>query len=105
MTGTQAAEGRGLELERKGVHLGRKSVERRIRSFFRHERMAVRSVGRGVGTAIILRTVAVPSPLKRTILCLPRYAATAASPMVEYVDPAPVVTYAAPAPVIEYIAP
>ena len=33
------------------------------------------------------------------------YAATAASPTLEYVDPAPVVTYAAPAPVIEDIAP
>ena len=32
-------------------------------------------------------------------------AATAASPMVEYVDPAPFVTYAAPAPVFEYVAP
>ena len=31
------------------------------------------------------------------------YAATAASPMVEYVDPAPVVTNAAPAQVIEYV--
>ena len=32
-------------------------------------------------------------------------AATAASPMVEYVDPAPFVTYAVPAPVFEYVAP
>ena len=66
--------------------------------------------------SITLRSVAVPSPLKRAIWCLPRldaataspaatYAATAASPMVEYVDPAPVVTYAAPAPEIEYTAP
>ena len=95
----------------------RRRRERRIRSLFRHEQMAIKMA---VVTAqhhsaqrcctIATQTVVSPSAT---------YAASAALPMVEYVDPAPVVpapvteyvatatavTYAAPAPVDGYVAP
>ena len=92
----------------------RRRRERRIRSFFRHEQMAVqmavvsaqhhsaqrcRSIANQTDDSLPAATYAATASAAAT------YAATAASPMVEYVDPAPVVTYAAPAPVIEYIAP
>ena len=83
----------------------RRRRERRIRSFVRHEKMAVqmavvsaqhhsaqrcRSIATQTDDIVPAATCAAAASPAAT------YAATAASPMVEYADPAPVVTYAAP---------
>ena len=88
--------------------------ERRIRSFFRHEQMAIKmavvsaqhhSAQRCCSVAAQTDDEVPAATYAATASPAATFAATAASPMVEYVDPAPFVTYAAPAPVIEYIAP
>ena len=84
-----------LDVARATPTSARRRRERRIRSFFRHGQMAVVTAQHHSAQrccTIATQTVGSPSAT---------YAATAASPMVEYVDPAPV----APAPVIEYVAP
>ena len=93
----------------------RRRRERRIRSFFRHEQMAVQMavVSAQHHSAQRCRSIAtqtddfVPAATCAAIASpAATYAATAASPMVEYMDPAPVVTCAAaPAPMIEHITP
>ena len=92
----------------------RRRRERRIRSFFRHEQMAVQMavVSAQHHSAQRCRSIAsqtddfVPAATcAATASPAATYAATAASPTVGYMDPAPVVTYAATAPVIEHIAP
>ena len=93
----------------------RRRRERRIRSFFRHEQVAIKMAvvtaqHHSAQRCCTIATQTDDSPASS-------YAATAASPMVEYMDPAPVspapvfgyvapapaVTYAAPAPVVGYV--
>ena len=98
------------DVARAGPTSARRRRERRFRSFFRHEQMAIKlavvsaqhhsaqrccSVATQTGDEVPAMTYAAAASL--VAAC----AATAASPMVEYVDPAPV----APAPVFEYVAP
>ena len=92
----------------------RRRRERRIRSFFRHEQMAVKmavvsaqhhSAQRCCSVATQTVDEVPATTFDATSLPVAACAATAASPMVEYVVPAPSVTYAAPASVFEYVAP
>ena len=110
------------DVARAGPTSARRRRERRIRSFFRHEKMALKldhssqrccSVATQTGDGVPATVYAATASL--VAAC----AASAASPMVEYVDPAPIVlapvfgsvapapavTYSAPAPVFEYVAP
>ena len=75
---------------------------RRIRSFFRHEQKAVQMAVVSAQHHSAQRCCSIATQTDDFVLAA-TYAATAASKMVECVDPAPVVTYAAPAPVIEYV--
>ena len=105
------------DVARAGPTSARRRRERRFRSFFRHEQMAVKiavvsAQHHSAQRCCTIATQTDDSPASS-------YAATAASPMVEYMDPAPVspasvfgyvaptpaVTYAAPAPVVGYVAP
>ena len=116
------------DVARAGATSARRRRERRIRSFFRHEQMAIKlavvsaqhhssqrccSVATQTGVEVPATVyAATASPVAAC-------AASAASPMGEYVGPAPVVpapvfgsvapapavTYAAPAPVDGYVAP
>ena len=102
------------DVARAGPTSARRRRERRIRSFFRHEQMAIRMAVVSAQHHSAQRCCSVATQTADEVP-----ATTAASPMVEYVDPAPVapapvigyvapapsVTYAAPASVIEYVAP
>ena len=90
----------------------RRRRERRIRSVFRHEQKEVQMAVVSAQHHSALRCCSIATQTDDFVpaaTCAATashaaiYAATAASPMVEYVDPAPVVTHAALAPVIEYV--
>ena len=86
---------------RAGPTSARRRRVRRIRSIFRHEQMAIKLPW--FPRSITPRRVAVPWPrsLGMGVPPVAACAASAVSPMVDYVDPAPV----SPAPVIGYVAP
>ena len=80
----------------------RRRREWRLLCFLRHEEMAVRmALARATHHAVQRHqcTQTVTLPLAAT------YAATALSPVIEFVVPALAITYAAPVPVIEYVSP
>ena len=88
----------------------RRRRERRIRSFFRHEQMAVQMAVVSAQHHSAQRCCSIATQTDdfvpaATYAATASPAATAASPMVEYVDPAPFVAPAAPAPVFEHMAP
>ena len=105
------------DVARAGPTSARRRRERRIRSFFRHEQMAIKFAVVSAQHHSSQRCCSVATQTGDgvpPVAC----AASAASPMVEYVDPAPVVapvmevvapapavTYAAPVPVDGYVAP
>ena len=102
------------DVARAGPTSARRRRERRIRSFFRHEQLAVQMAVVSAQHHSAQRCCSVATQTGDEVP-----ATTAASPMVGYVDPAPVspapvfeyvaptpaVTYAAPSPVVEYVAP
>ena len=110
----------------------RRRRERRIRSFFRHEQMAVKlavvsaqhhsaqrccSVDMQTDDEVLASTAASPmvgyavpapvppAPVVEYVAPTPAVTYAAPAPVVGYVAPAPAVTYAAPAPVMDYVAP
>ena len=87
------------DVARAGPTSARRRRERRIRSFFRHEQVAIKMAvvtaqHHSAQRCCSIATQTDDSPASS-------HAATAASPMVEYMDPAPV----SPAPVFGYVAP
>ena len=103
------------DVARAGPTSARRRRERRIRSLFRHEQMAIKMAVVSAQHHSAQRCCTIAT--QTDDLLASSFAATAASPMVEYVapvSPAPVfgyvapalaVTYAAPAPVVGYVAP
>ena len=102
------------DVARAGPTSARRRRERRIRSFFRHEQMAIKLAVESAQHHSAQRCCSVATQTEDEVLAttyaataspVVACAATAASPLVEYVDPVPFVSYAATAPVIEYVAP
>ena len=96
----------------------RRHRERRIRSFFRHEQMAVQmavisaqhhsaqrccSVATQTDDEVPAATFAATATLAATCAATPAH--DAQTPMFEYVTPVPAVPHVAPVPVIEYVSP
>ena len=83
------------------------SRERRLRSFFRHEQMAVQMavVSAQHHSAQRCRSIATQTEDSLAATYAATAGGTAPAPVIEYVAPAPAVTFAAPAPVIEIVAP
>ena len=100
-----------LDVARATPTSARRRRERRIRSFFRHEQVAIKMA---VVTAqhhsaqrcctIATQTVDSPSVIEY-VAPAPAVTYAAPAPVDGYVAPSPAVTYAAPAPVIGYVAP
>ena len=106
------------DVARAGPTSARRRRERRFRSFFRHEQMAIKMA---VVTAqhhsaqrcctIATQTVdldpapVAPAPVFEYVAPAPAVTDAAPTPVVGFVAPAPAVTYAAPAPVVGYVAP
>ena len=108
------------DVARAGPTSARRRRERRIRSLFRHEQMAIKMA---VVTAqhhsaqrcctIASQTVVeyvdpapvVPAPVTEYVATAPAVTYAAPAPVVGFDAPAPAVTYAPPAPVIDYVAP
>ena len=105
-----------------GVSASRRRRDRRLRSFWRHECMAVRmalataahhSSLRVSSTSTQTEYVAGPAPVTEYVapahavvpFSSPAVSYEAPAPVVGYVAPAPAVTYAVPAPVIGSVAP
>ena len=102
------------DVARAGPTSARRRRERRFRSFFRHEHMAVKMAVVSAQHHSAQRCCSVATQTGDEVPAM-----TAASPMVGYVDPAPVspapvigyvaptpaVTYEAPAPVVGFVAP
>ena len=107
------------DVARAGGTSARRRRERRIRSFFRHEQMAIKLAVVSAQHHSSQRCCSVATQTGDGVPPVAACAASAASPLVEYVDPAPVVpapvvgyvapaltvTYAAPAPVVDFVAP
>ena len=108
------------DVARAGPTSARRRREKRIRSLFRHEQMAIKMA---VVTAqhhsaqrcctIASQTVVeyvdpapvVPAPVTEFVATAPAVTYAAPAPVVGYDAPAPAVTYAPPAPVIGFVAP